>query len=64
MSDRRKRLIKKPKAVSDNERIRELEKEVARLEPENDLLKKWQQFEAEENRRSSSSSRGSKKSSQ
>ena len=40
MSDRRKTLIKKPKAVSDNERIKELEKEIARLELENDLLKK------------------------
>ncbi|GAA5214077.1 hypothetical protein GCM10025776_05220 [Corallincola platygyrae] len=55
MSDRRKKLIKKPASVSENERIAALEKENARLRLENDLLKKWQRFEAEENRRGSDS---------
>ncbi|GAA5215249.1 hypothetical protein GCM10025776_10980 [Corallincola platygyrae] len=55
MSDRRKKLIKKPTFVSENERIAALEKENARLRLENDLLKKWQRFEAEENRRGSDS---------
>ncbi|MFD2095123.1 IS3 family transposase [Corallincola platygyrae] len=40
MSDRRKKLIKKPASVSENERIAALEKENARLRLENDLLKK------------------------
>lgn len=55
MSDRRKKLLKKPKLLSDNQRVAELEKKVKQLELENDLLKKWQRFVAEEKRRDSDS---------
>lgn len=37
-----------PQATSDNRRIQELEVEVQRLKKENDVLKKWQRFVAEQ----------------
>lgn len=39
------------------DRIRQLEKQVAELKQENELLKKWQRFLAEEHRNATSSSR-------
>ena len=46
----------KPKPIkSDNVRIRELEKQVARLKEENEILKKWQRFLAEQKRNASNS---------
>ena len=45
--DRRKKVIKLPKRLSENDRIRALEEENARLKTENELLKKWQRFLAE-----------------
>ncbi len=37
-----------PKTTSDNRRIQELEVEVQRLKKENEVLKKWQRFVAEQ----------------
>lgn len=53
VSDNREKLVKKPRTVSENERVRQLEKQVQQLKTENDLLKKWQQFLAEEQRKNS-----------
>ena len=47
MPDKRKKVIKIASKITENERIRVLEKEVARLRTENELLKKWQRFLAE-----------------
>lgn len=55
VSDNREKLVNKPRTVSENERIRQLEKQVQQLKTENDLLKKWQQFLAERQRKSSGS---------
>ena len=46
--DKRKKARKEPKKLSDNDEIRRLQKQVADLKEENDLLKKWQRFLAEE----------------
>ena len=46
--------IRKEKAELD--RVKQLEKEVARLKQENDLLKKWQRFLAQRAQQNSSSS--------
>jgi len=56
--DHRKKLTRaKPKPIkkSDNARIRELEKQVTRLKEENEILKKWQRFLAEQKRSASNS---------
>lgn len=53
--DKRLKVGKKPKLLSDNERIRALEKQVVDLKEENDLLKKWQRFLAEERKKGSDS---------
>jgi transposase len=55
VADKRKMVSKKPKALSENDRIRKLEKQVADLKEENDLLKKWQRFLAEERKKGSGS---------
>ncbi len=47
MIDKRRKSIKAPKSTSDNERIQELETENHRLALENELLKKWQRYQAE-----------------
>ena len=41
VADKRKKVMKLPRAISENDRIRVLEKENARLKTENELLKKW-----------------------
>ncbi|OYD22580.1 hypothetical protein B6S09_15150 [Oceanimonas baumannii] len=53
VADKRRKAESKPKALSENERIRNLEKQVAELKEENDLLKKWQRFLAEERKNGS-----------
>ncbi len=55
VTDKRKKVISKPKSLSESERIRKLEKQVANLKEENDLLKKWQRFLAEERKKGSDS---------
>ena len=47
VADNRKKVMKLPSKMSENDRIRVLEKENARLKTENELLKKWQRFLAE-----------------
>ena len=56
MDKRRSPPKPKPKPIkSDNVRIRELEKENHRLKEENEILKKWQRFLAEQKRSASNS---------
>jgi len=55
VADGRKRVTKSHKDDDGSERVRELERQVARLETENDLLKKWQRFLAERRRSGSGS---------
>ena len=47
VADKRKKVIKLPGKISENDRIKALGKENARLKTENELLKKWQRFLAE-----------------
>ena len=51
VADKRNKVIKLPREISDNDRIRALEKENAKLKTENELLKKWQRFLAERKQR-------------
>jgi len=54
--DKRKKPPKpKPIPKSDNARIRKLEKKVKFLKEENEILKKWQRFLAEQKRNASNS---------
>ena len=53
--DKRKKIIKKSKTLSDNEQINTLLAEIDRLKMENDILKKWQRFLAEQRKKNSSS---------
>ena len=48
MVDKRKKLKGLDNKDGDQSRVKQLEREVARLKLENDLLKKWQRFLAEE----------------
>jgi transposase len=47
VADKRKKVIKLPREISENDRIGVLEKENVKLRTENELLKKWQRFLAE-----------------
>jgi len=47
VTDKRKKVIKLPREISENDRIGVLEKENVKLRTENELLKKWQRFLAE-----------------
>jgi transposase len=49
--DKRKKKVKKSKKLSDNEQINTLLAEIDRLKMENDILKKWQRFLAEQRRK-------------
>lgn len=62
VADKRK---KSPTTVTQKElnKIKQLEKQVAELQQENKLLKKWQRFLAEEHHNDTSSSRGTDKTS-
>lgn len=53
--DKRKKTIQQAQSKSDNPRIRELENQVAKLQTENEILKKWQRFLAEQRQNGSSS---------
>lgn len=55
VADKRKKSLKKTKALSESDKVRQLEKKVADLELENELLKKWQRFLAEERKKNSDS---------
>lgn len=55
VADKRKRVTRSHKGVSDSKKVRDLEQEVSRLKTENELLKKWQRFLAERRRSGSGS---------
>ncbi len=51
--DKRKKVIKLPQKSAENLHILKLEKDNARLKTENELLKKWQRFLAEQKKENS-----------
>ena len=56
VADKQQEVVKAHlKGVSDSVRVRQLEREVARLRTENDILKKWQRFLAEQKHSDSNS---------
>ena len=48
VSDKRKKIIKKSKALKESEKVSTLLSEIDRLKKENEILKKWQRFLAEQ----------------
>ena len=48
MPDKRKKIVSLKKETNELNKLKQLQKENARLKQENDLLKKWQRFLAEE----------------
>lgn len=48
MPDKRKKVVSLKKETKELSKLKQLQKENARLKQENDLLKKWQRFLAEE----------------
>ena len=61
VADKRKKIILMDKDKRKLDRVKELEKENARLRQENDLLKKWQRYLAEEHQKDLDSSRDTEK---
>ena len=61
VADKRKKIIPMAKEKKELDRVKQLEKEVARLRQENDLLKKWQRYLAEEHQKDLDSSRDTEK---
>ena len=57
VADKRTKVTSIRKEKVELDKVKKLEKEVARLKQENDLLKKWQRFLAEEHQRNINSSR-------
>lgn len=57
VADKRKKVTSIRKEKTEFSKIKELEKENARLKQENDLLKKWQRFLAEQHQSGINSSR-------
>jgi transposase len=55
VADKRKRIIKKNASLKESDKVKALEAEVQRLELENDILKKWQRFLAEQRQKNSNS---------
>jgi len=53
--DKRKKVVKKTKTLSANAQIATLRREIERLKAENDILKKWQRFLAEQRQKNSNS---------
>jgi len=64
VADKRKKITDISQSKKELNRIKQLEQENARLKEENDLLKKWQRFLAEEHQNDLDSSRDSEKSSE
>lgn len=54
--DKRKKVVSLKADKAEMDKIKRLEKEIARLRQENDLLKKWQRFLAAERARNTASS--------
>lgn len=61
VADKRKKVTSIRKEKEELDKIKQLEKEVARLRQENELLKKWQRFLAEEHQNDIDSSRETEK---
>lgn len=61
VADKRKKVVSVRAEKKELDRIKRLEKENARLRQENDLLKKWQRFLAEEHQNGIDSSRETEK---
>ena len=64
VADKRKKVVDVGKQKKELSKIKQLEKENARLKQELDIVKKWQRFLAEEHQRDIDSSRDSEKSSE
>jgi transposase len=52
VADKRKKVVSIKKEKNAVDKLKRLEKEISRLKQENDLLKKWQRFLAEERQKS------------
>lgn len=57
MADKRKKVTSINNELAELNKLKALQKEVARLKQENELLKKWQRFLAEEHQNDIDSSR-------
>jgi len=64
ITDKRHKVIPMAKDIKELNKIKKLEKENARLKQENDLLKKWQRFLAEEHQNDLDSSKNMDKTSE
>ena len=53
VTDKRKKVVKKPKTMKESTKVATLLAEVERLKKENDILKKWQRFLAEQRQKNS-----------
>lgn len=53
VTDKRKKIIKKPKALKESAKVATLLAEIERLKQENEILKKWQRFLAEQRQKNS-----------
>ena len=63
IADKRQKITPMSKDIKELDRVKQLEQENARLKQENDLLKKWQRFLAEEHQKGLDSSKGMDKTS-
>jgi len=55
VTDRRTKVVKKTTAIKESEKVEVLQAEIERLKVENDILKKWQRFLAEQRQKNSNS---------
>lgn len=63
VADKRQKIIPMAKDKKELNKIKQLEKEIAQLKQENDLLKKWQRYLAEEHQNDLDSSKDTEKTS-
>ena len=63
VADKRQKVTSMAKDKKELNKIKQLEKEIAQLKQENDLLKKWQRYLAEEHQNDLDSSRDTEKTS-
>lgn len=55
VTDKRKKVVKKTASLKENAKVATLLAEVGRLKKENEILKKWQRFLAEQHQKNSNS---------
>lgn len=55
VSDKRKKVVKMTASLGESQKVEVLEAEIERLKVENDILKKWQRFLAEQRQKNSNS---------